>query len=351
VIHAVPSADEQLAFLRQLQRLLDEGSFVASYKYALLHAIADLCVLKGDDSGAPLPLATKELAVQFVRLYWQQVAPFPGARATDPLKQSTGRQAAVVRVVKEARARYDARLGRVERSDGWPRLVRTVEDTVRKMPLWKLQTIGDERVEFLYEHRERENPRAITLKPGVAYCFRQFYSMIIDMVQGAWTQYIRRTNGHVLGPDRELRYFLFGSDRRDLSAYRDLLDDVQKGRCFYCGGRLRRDVAVDHFVPWRRYPFDLGHNFVLAHPACNGRKGDRLAAVTHLRRWDERNRSELYELPRRFAQAGLPHYWQASRSITWWAYDQVARAGGQVWVKGREMEPLTGEWEGVWRTD
>jgi hypothetical protein len=30
VIRAVPSADEQLAFLRQLQRLLDEGSFVAS---------------------------------------------------------------------------------------------------------------------------------------------------------------------------------------------------------------------------------------------------------------------------------------------------------------------------------
>jgi hypothetical protein len=174
VIHAVPSADEQLAFLRQLQRLLDEGSFVASYKSALLHAIADLCVLKGDDSGAPLTLETKELADQFVRLYWQQVAPFPGARATDPLKQNTGRQAAVVRAVKEARTRYDARLGRVERSDGWPRLVRTVEDTVRKMPLWKLQTIGDERVEFLYEHRERENPRAITLKPGVAYCFRQF---------------------------------------------------------------------------------------------------------------------------------------------------------------------------------
>jgi hypothetical protein len=45
MIHAVLSADEQLAFLRQLQRLLDEGSFVASYKYALLHAIADLCVL------------------------------------------------------------------------------------------------------------------------------------------------------------------------------------------------------------------------------------------------------------------------------------------------------------------
>ena len=347
MIPAVPSAEAQLEFLARLQRLLDEGSFVASYKYALLHAIADLCVLQGDDSGAPLTLATRDLADQFVRLYWRQVAPFPGAAGTEPLKQNTGRQAAVVREVREARARYDARLGRVEASEAWPRLLRTVEDTVRRMPLWKLQTIGDERVEFLYEHRERENPRAITLKAGVAWCFRRFYSMIMEMVQGAWTGYIRRTNVHLLGPEAELRWFLFGSDRRDLSTYRNLLDDIQDGRCFYCDGRMRGDVAVDHFVPWRRYPFDLGHNFVLAHPTCNGRKGDRLAAVDHLRRWDERNRNQLYELPKRFRAAGVAHDREASLRITRWAYDQVARAGGQVWVRGKVLQPLTAEWQEV----
>ena len=283
-----------------------------------------------------------------MRLYWRQVAPFPGAVASDPLKQNTGRQAAVVRVIEEARARYDARFGRLETSDDWPLLLRTVEDTVRKMPLWKLQTIGDERVELLYEHRERDNPREITLKPGVAYCLREFYSMVIEMVQGAWTSYIRRTNVHLLGPDAELRYFLFGTGRRDLSAYRRLLEDIQQGRCFYCTrGMARDEVVVDHFVPWRRYPFDLGHNFVLAHEGCNARKGDRLAAVAHLRRWSERNRSQLYELPRRFAEAGVAHDWQASLRITRWAYDQVARASGQVWVRGRTLEPLTGEWEGV----
>lgn len=36
-----PSPEQQIAFLQQLQRLLDEGSFTATYKYALLHAIAD----------------------------------------------------------------------------------------------------------------------------------------------------------------------------------------------------------------------------------------------------------------------------------------------------------------------
>jgi hypothetical protein len=68
------------------------------------------------------------------------------------------------------------------------------------------------------------------------------------MVQGAWTQHIRRTNGEVLGPVGELRHFLFDTERRDLKRYRVILEDVQEGRCFYCRRRLRDTVAVDHFA-------------------------------------------------------------------------------------------------------
>jgi hypothetical protein len=43
-----------------------------SYQYPrCLHAIADLCVNRGDDSGAPLTLSTRDLAEQFIRLYWR----------------------------------------------------------------------------------------------------------------------------------------------------------------------------------------------------------------------------------------------------------------------------------------
>ena len=34
----------ELEFLRKLQRLLAEGDFVATYKFALLNALADLCL-------------------------------------------------------------------------------------------------------------------------------------------------------------------------------------------------------------------------------------------------------------------------------------------------------------------
>ena len=111
-----PTAREQLAFLRSLQRLMDEGSFVASYKFALLHAIADLCLIKGDDSGAELELYTSEIAEQFVRLYWPQVVPYPASAEQQILSQNTGRQAAIVREVAEQRARYQGSLADLERS-------------------------------------------------------------------------------------------------------------------------------------------------------------------------------------------------------------------------------------------
>ena len=57
-----PTSDEQIQFMVNIQRLLDEGLFTASYKFALLLALADLSIEHGDDSGAPLELATEAIA-------------------------------------------------------------------------------------------------------------------------------------------------------------------------------------------------------------------------------------------------------------------------------------------------
>jgi hypothetical protein len=69
---STPSERQQIEILLKLQRLLSEGAFVASYKYALLLALADLAVERGDDSGAPLPLPLTAIAEQFIRIYWRQ---------------------------------------------------------------------------------------------------------------------------------------------------------------------------------------------------------------------------------------------------------------------------------------
>ena len=51
----------ELAFLRKLQRLLAEGDFVATYKFALLNALADLSLERepAADTGAPAASSTR----------------------------------------------------------------------------------------------------------------------------------------------------------------------------------------------------------------------------------------------------------------------------------------------------
>ncbi len=68
--HRTLSAAEQVRFLTDLQRLLDEGVLMAMYKHALLLALADLSVEQGDDSGRPLELALDDIAEKFIRYYW-----------------------------------------------------------------------------------------------------------------------------------------------------------------------------------------------------------------------------------------------------------------------------------------
>jgi hypothetical protein len=175
-----PTAEQQLNFLTHLQRLLSEGHFVATYKYALLLALADIAVESGDDSGRPLSVSTKQIAEKFIQYYWRQVVPY--VPRNDPavsqvLRQNTGRQAAIIRQVLEARQRSGDSLVAAQRDkSAWKSLVQNVDHVVRVMPLWKLQTVGRSHFDFLYENRGKGT--SIELYPGVAYCLRRFYGLM-----------------------------------------------------------------------------------------------------------------------------------------------------------------------------
>jgi len=61
------NSDQQIQFLTNLQRLLGEGSFVSTYKYALLMALADLSIELGQDDDSTLTLSTPQIAEKFIQ--------------------------------------------------------------------------------------------------------------------------------------------------------------------------------------------------------------------------------------------------------------------------------------------
>jgi hypothetical protein len=224
---------------------------------------------------------------------------------------------------------------------------------VKQQPLWKLQTVGrDENVklDFLYDNVGRGD--VVTLRPGVVFCFRRFHGLIEDLVRGAWVRFLRgiTENRAHFGDLANLDEFLFGPKRESLDKYRKLLVEVQKDTCFYCARRLNAASDVDHFVPWSRYPSDLGHNFVLAHSTCNRSKGDSLAAKRHLERWLHRNDEHGGWLSREFAGIDVVADVDASRRVAAWAYGQVEATGGLVWNSGRDLVPLDPSWRRLFVT-
>lgn len=327
-----------------MQRLLAEGQFVASYKFALIHALADLAVLKGDDTGAPLELGADDLAARFIELYWRQSRPFPWGGETDLiLQQNTGKQAAIISQIADAQ-QSSGSLSRFKQSSGgeWSALVARVKQVVQEMPLWKLQTVGSESLDFLYENVGTGS--RIALRPGVAYCLRSFFELIRDLIEGAWVRFVQKLNANKLGTAPDLGTFMFGQERGGLDAYRPILLDVQKGVCLYCQKRLSTVSQVDHFIPWSRYPADLGHNFVLTHDKCNNAKSDYLAAENHLAAWMERNTVHQAELQERLLAAALPFDVLATEQVAKWVYQQTEKANGQVWVIERMLRPLGSNW-------
>jgi len=342
-----PTSDEQIRFMVNIQRLLEEGLFTASYKFALLLALAVLSIEQGDDSGEPLQLTIDAIAQKFVQYYWRQVVPYATPGEATILQQNTDRQAAIVNLVREARAWYGGSLTAAMRDlAGWRRLVRKVARIVREMPLWRLQRIGAEQLNFLYENQG--DGGVIRLLPGIAYCFRKFHALISDLVQGAWVRYVRQQNLTLIGETADLQEFLFGSERNNLATVRPVLLDLQHGRCFYCNrGVVGETAHVDHFVAWVRYPVDLAHNFVLADSRCNGKKRDRLPACEHLAAWTERNAQYGAQLCDALSQRGIVGELATSNRVAQWAYAQTEAAHGLTWLRADEMVPLAAAWRNL----
>jgi hypothetical protein len=336
---------DEVTFLRKLQRLLEEGDFVATYKFALLQALADLSVENESGPDGTLVLGLNQLAEKFIEYYWRQARPF---RDGSVLLQNTGKQAAIVKRVAEAHASYQVSLVTARRdARAWRKLVGSVAGTVKTMPLWRLQLVGGQQDEFLYRQDMSTN-RSILLEPGVAACFRAFHPFIVSMVRGAWVDYLlrNRRNRELVGEQGDLSEFLFGSERRPLNEYRHILRGHQSGRCFYCEELVRGAGALDHFIPWTRYPVDLGHNFVFAHARCNQEKRDYLAHPRHLARWRQQNLDCADELATQFNDAVLRHDAKRSAKVAHWAYEQAELANVRVWVQHDEFGDLGEEWRG-----
>jgi len=343
----IPSAEDQIRFLRDVQALLEDGQFVATYKFALLIALADLAVESGLDDDRRLELPLRSIAQKFIEYYWQQSAPFLGGDAARVLQQNTGRQAAVIGLLIQLRSNGFASLSQL-RSDErrWNAALGRVARIVREMPLFRLQYVGGTLRPFLCPHALQGD--AIVLNPGVAHCLRRFHSLVTGLARERWISMVRRLqqNLYLVGQSQDIERFLFGSARDSIRRHAEYLTDLQHGLCLYCRNDLSPGTThVDHFVPWILHRCDAVQNLVASHASCNLAKADWLAAEPHLERWIRRNESTVAE-PAEDSKSETSQR-GTSTAIARWAYDRAHELGLPTWLRGRQTVGLTIEYRAL----
>ncbi len=343
-----PPPEAQLSFLSKLQRLFAEGDFTATYKYALLVALADLAVEYGADDGAELVVSTRQIGERFIGLYWKHATPYgtgTGTVDTGPgvLVQNLGAQAAVVSAIAAFRNAVSASSPQsASKHPAYRGLLSGVTTTVSAQPLNFLQNFGGATDEFLYE---RLGKGKVRLKPGVAYCLRRFQPLVQQLARTHWIDHIKsnRRNQSVLGQNDDLGEFLFRLSRQSLLQIGEGLRKLDGKGCFYCGLPLG-DADVDHFIPFSLYPRDLAHNFVLAHPACNRSKSDMLAAKRHLERWLERLVRHGDALQEVGSKTGIVVDESVCRRVAAWGYSSAQASGGHAWIERKLVEQIDAQY-------
>jgi len=330
----IPTAQQQLKFLKNIQLILQSGSFSSTYKFALLISLSRLAIEKGEDTGRILSLEYKDIAEKFIELYWKQALPYTFDEDGQLiLNQNNGKQAAIVNRIIQLRQSYSS-LGLLRRDSlVWLKLVKDVTRTVKEMPVRYLQNINSQNFEFLYQLDQCG--KQLILLPQVMFCLRQFSEIIEELCQKRWIDYIRKnsSNAPILNQLPNLEQFMFELNRNQLNAVANVLVELQECKCFYCNKPMKKgSYAVDHFIPWSMYPSDTGHNFVLADSSCNSKKSNLLASNEFLHKWQERNEEQDLIIVDRISLLGFLTDKERSHKVAEWAYAQGKENNYLMWM-------------------
>ena len=350
----LPSADDQLQFLQKIQRLLEAGRFTSTYKFALLIALTNVAVERGNDTNTALTIELADVAREFLALYWPQAKPYLHLGAQLSQNNNKLKPATILTLLRREVAVGKSDYARLRRNTGEPdRLVTAARELIVRMPLPRLQHIealksnSSSADQFLYKCPESADEvrtlRTITLLPGVGACLRALRGVIIALVQARWAQWVRENNP-ALGRDRNLEAFMFGQDRVALAQFAPKLYDLQDGRCFYTQKRLDgiKGAEVDHFIAWARFPSNDPLNLVLASRKANNDKRDHIASTRHLAAWVARNQRYATDLTS--AQPTDSLETSASVAIAHWAYSAAAAVGSPAWDSPKRLIALASDW-------
>ncbi len=299
-------------FAERLLAVIDEGRRTATYKLALLLALMEACIENSSEHGeAPSSLSTRQIASYVAALYWPQLEQFPTATGSIDLRQITNKSSAILHALGALRevtgpvTTWETAAAMCPQEAG-PSLD-VVELTVARYPLVHLQVINGVERPFIYDlewgesvtlaQLHRDGGGEVRLRPGAGGQLIRLAPLVRPLAELHWVRMVAALNGLTV-EEEELRRHLFGAARASFPLnVRRGLPAAQDRPCFYCNEHSpAAKYAIDHFIPWSRWPNDALENLVISHVSCNSAKSAHLPGPVPLSRWAERLRTRRREI-------------------------------------------------------
>lgn len=257
-----------------------------SYKFGFLKSILDN-LYNVDEH---LSLTFDQLFSKFTEVYWNLVLKY-NIRQKKPGKEN--RSTALERVLYEAKDKYQLVDGIPYESLSFVMMNDINKKVKNKCKENVVGALYADLQELFYSFSKAEE--RITFNPQM-YEFVCKHKVAIEKINYyEWARFLEKVN-----EDDAMNHLLSKIDestkRNSLKYYRDILFKEFEDKCFYCNKKVTvKSVEVDHFIPWSFIKDDNLWNFVLACPACNNSKRDKLADNKFLDLLISRNQTILVE--------------------------------------------------------
>lgn len=304
-------------FVNYFNTILTKGKKDNTYKFALARSLIDYSY-KTNISNLNRKVEKNEseviefqtLSKNFLRYYWHQILKYK-------IKQNfnSEKPPLIVKIIKDIFEKdYDPkdtyRDVEFHQKDNILHAENEIAKSCFREVIPRFQNITNgihvQSNEIFYEQRKN----SILVKPKAILFFRENYILLYKAIILEWSKFLEKIN-------RRLPMLIskIESDEIRRSSLEGPYKILRKhfDTCFYCENKLsseRRDVHVDHFIPWS-YVFENEiWNLVLACEGCNNNKRDSLYPIERIIERNTKHINAIEGLPESLSRLDPQLEWQ-----------------------------------------
>jgi 5-methylcytosine-specific restriction endonuclease McrA len=297
-----------LTFLEAFKLVIRECDYENTYKMAWAKSLVELSKNKKNDSDEIVKITLEEIAIKFIKYYWNQTVFFDLIQGSNPTKPPK-----ILSDVKDMIAKYYKYVDNkipvfFERAEGllednltkeYNSLISKTIRTLKENVSYRFINYKGKQLTQLYTYHINTD-ELYMLKENMKQLDDNSQDLY-DLINYRWTLILETFNS---SPRINKKVRIIDEKkitRKNLNVFNKYLDlENPEHYCFHCGKKINKsELARDHIIPWSYLYSDDLWNIVYCCKSCNSKKGNTTPDEDMIEKVKIRNEKLLKLAPRK----------------------------------------------------